>query len=189
MRWAAEQFSEAERAALMELSLTLSLPDLPDLLIVHATLRADRDSLMAHTPNSELAAMFPGLRERWVVRAHDHAGQVRLWRDHTIVTAGSVGLPLNSRTTAQYLLLDQRGQLAHPAPVGRVQSWRHAAALHERHRLPEAAGPFALLLLREVATASFYAVPFLNAYGAAVERGGITLAAAVERFLSAGWPA
>lgn len=189
VRWAAEQFSEAERAALMELPLTLSLPDLPDLLIVHATLRADRDSLMAHTPDSELAAMFPGLRERWVVRAHNHAGQVRLWRDHTIVTAGSVGLPLDSRTTAQYLLLDQRAGGWH---IQHQSVEYDLGATLRRFRdtgYLEAAGPFALLLLREVATASFYAVPFLNAYGAAVERGEITLAAAVERFLSAAWAA
>lgn len=189
VRWASEQLGASECAALMELPLALRLPELPDLLVLHASLRADRDSLLPHTPEAQLAEMFPSLAERWVVRAHNHAGQVRLWGDHTIITAGAVGLPLDSHTTAQYLLLDQRPGGWHV----RHQSVAYdlGATLRRFHDSGylEAAGPFARLLLREVATASFYVVPFLNAYGAAVERGEIGLAAAVDRFLSAAWPA
>src|SRR6266540_3464866 len=55
-----------------------------------------------------LIQMFPILQERWIVRAHNHIGQVRLWDERTIITAGAVGLPLDGSPTAQYPLLEQR---------------------------------------------------------------------------------
>jgi len=184
VRWAAGQFSDAERAAIDALPLSIRLPDLPDLLVVHASLRADRDSIMPYTPDEQLAEMFPGLAERWVVRAHNHAGMVRLWGDRTIITAGAVGLPLDSSTTAQYVLLERR------ADGWRIQHQSVEYDLSDTLRrfrtsgYLDSAGPLARLLMREVATASFYVVPFLNAYGPRIDRGEITLAAAVERFLN-----
>jgi len=188
VRWAAEQLTPAERAAIDALPLTFRSPELPDLLVVHASLRADRDSIMPHTPEEQLAEMFPDLRERWVVRAHNHAAMVRLWGDRVIITAGAVGLPLDSHATAQYVLLERRAE----GWRARHQSVEYDLAATLRRFSAsgylEAAGPFARLLMREVATASFYVVPFLNCYGAQVDRGEIGLAAAVERFLSSKWP-
>jgi hypothetical protein len=183
VRWAAGQLTGAERAAIAALPFSLRMPELPDLLVVHASLRADRDSIMPHTPEHELPAMFPDLRERWVVRAHNHAGMVRLWGDRAIITAGSVGLPLDSHATAQYVLLDQRAGGWH---IQHQSVPYDVAATLRRFRASgylEAAGPLARLLMRELATASFYVVPFLNVYGAQIDRGEIGLAAAVERFL------
>jgi predicted phosphodiesterase len=184
VRWAAGQLTDAERAAIEGLPLSLRMPELPDLLVVHASLRADRDSIMPHTPEAELPTMFPDLRERWVVRAHNHAGMVRLWGDRVIITAGSVGLPLDSHTTAQYVVLEQQ-------PGGwRIQhqsvAYDVAAALRRFRESGylEAAGPLARLLMRELATASFHLVPFLGVYGAQIDRGEIGLAAAVDRFLA-----
>src|SRR5262245_26578719 len=81
LRWAVAQFTQAERAAIAQLPLALRDPGWPDLLIVHASARSDKDSVAAYTPDSELAAMFPAVQERLIVRAHNHVGQVRLWDD------------------------------------------------------------------------------------------------------------
>src|SRR5687767_13789459 len=50
LHWAAAQLSAEERAALGALPAHLRLPDLPDLLLVHASLRNDTDGLPVYTP-------------------------------------------------------------------------------------------------------------------------------------------
>ena len=153
-----------------------------DPLIVHASARDDHDSIVAHTPADQLSAMFAGARERVIVRAHNHAGQIRLWGERTIVTAGSVGLPLDANPAAQYLVME-RG----------ARGWRfehHAvpydlrAALRRFHETGylDATGPMGRLFMREVATASFQVVPFLRAYRRWAAEEPLTLDQAFERF-------
>jgi hypothetical protein len=185
VRWAAGQLEAAEIAALEALPPYLRLAELPDLLVVHASLRADRDSIMPYTDDQQLAEMFPNLQERWVVRAHNHAGQVRLWDERTIITAGAVGLPLDGNPTAQYLLLDQHAggwRIAHQSiPYdldATLRRFRETGYL-------EAAGPMARLFMREVATASHQIVPFLHALDRWSARGPLPLDLALERFLAA----
>src|SRR5262245_2910394 len=183
VRWAVEQLTEAERAAIEILPLAVRLPDLPDLLVVHASLRSDRDSIMPYTTDTDLAEMFPDLHERWAVRAHNHTGQVRLWDERTIVTAGAVGLPLDANPTAQYLLLEQRAsdwRIMHQSVPYDLEA---ALRRFRETGYLEAAGPMARLFMREVATASYYIVPFLRAYARWSARELLALDEAVERFL------
>ena len=182
--WAAQQFTDAQRLAIEALPAAVRLPEAPDLLVVHASQRADRDSIMPYTSDEQLAEMFPDLAERWVVRAHNHAGQVRLWGDRTIITAGAVGLPLDSSPTAQYLLLEQRaggwriGHQSVPYDLdAALRRFRDTGYL-------DAGGPMARLFMREVATASHYMVPFLRAYAGWSAREELPLGEAVERFLA-----
>jgi predicted phosphodiesterase len=184
VRWAVQQLGEAEIAALDALPPYVRLPELPDLLVVHASLRADSDIIMPYTSDQQLAEMFPGLRERWVVRAHNHAGQVRLWEDRTIITAGAIGLPLDGNPTAQYLLLEQRAsgwRIMHQSVPydldAALRRFRETGYL-------EAAGPMARLFMREVALASHHMVPFLHAYARWSTQEPVPLGMAVERFLS-----
>jgi hypothetical protein len=184
VRWAVEQLTQAERAAIDALPPALRMPDLPDLLVVHASLRSDRDSIMPYTPDEQLAEMFPILQERWIVRAHNHVGQVRLWDERTIITAGAVGLPLDGSPTAQYLRLEQRAggwRIFHQAVPydldAALRRFRETGYL-------DAAGPMARLYMREVATASHQIVPFLRAYARWSARQPMRLDMAVERFLS-----
>jgi hypothetical protein len=184
VRWAADQLTATERAAIDALPLALRLPDLPDLLVVHASLRSDNDSIMPYTPDAQLAEMFPNLQERWIVRAHNHVGQVRLWEERTIITAGAVGLPLDGNPSAQYLLLEQRAsgwRICHHAVAydldAALRRFRETGYLH-------AAGPMARLFMRQVATGSHQIVPFLRAYARWSAHEPVALDAAVERFLS-----
>ncbi len=183
VQWAATQLTADERRAADALPAHLRPADLPGLLLVHASLRSDRDSVMPYTPNEELAAMFPDVEEPLIVRAHNHAGQVRLWGRHTIVTTGSVGLALDGSPTAQYLLLEQTR--AGWAFQHRSAPYDVAAALR-RFRSSgylEAAGPMARLYQREVATGAHQIVPFLRAYSAWSHEGPLGLEEALDRFL------
>ncbi len=184
VRWAVKQLTEAERAAIDALPLAVRMPDLPDLLIVHASLRSDHDSILAHTPDAQLAEMFPGLQERWIVRAHNHVGQVQLWNERTIITAGAVGMPLDGSTTAQYLLLEQRAdgwRVFHQAVPydldAALRRFRETGYL-------DAAGPMAQLFMRQVATSSHQVVPFLRAYARWSAHEPLPLDVALDRFLS-----
>lgn len=184
VQWAAAQFDEAERRAIDELPRMLRPPNTSDLLVVHGSLRSDRDTVNAYTPAEELAAMFPDLRETLVVRAHNHQCQVRLWAGRRIVTAGSVGLTLDGVPSAQYLLLEQTRdgwEFQHQSVRYDVQA---ALRRFRSSGYLEAAGPMARLYMREVATAAFHVVPFLRAYARWSRECEISLDAALERYLA-----
>lgn len=182
LQWAVEQLSADERAALAALPACLRLPDAPDLLIVHGSLRSDIDSLHAHTPEEMLPAMFPELHEHTVVRAHNHVGATRIWGQHTIVTAGSVGLPLGGIPTAQYLILEQRSANWHIAHQSVPYDLDAAVTRFHTSGYLDATGPLGRLYMREVATASFHIVPFLTAYGRWSTVEPLTLDEALMRF-------
>jgi predicted phosphodiesterase len=184
LHWALAQLSDTERQAMGELPRLLRLPAAPDLLLVHASARDDHDTIAAHTPEAQLQAMFPNVAERYLIRAHNHVAQVRLWGERLIVTAGSVGLPLDAQPTAQYLLLDQ-------TPTG----WciQHQSVPYDLdatlRRFREtgylaATGPMGRLFMREVATASPQIIPFFHRRARWSRSGNLSLAAAVDRFLS-----
>jgi predicted phosphodiesterase len=194
VQWAAGQLTDAERAAVGALPLALRLPEAPDLVIVHASLRSDTDSLRAHTPDAALPELFPGELEppmarraeasSLIVRGHNHIAATRLWGGRTIVTAGSVGMPLDGNTTAQYLLLERRPagwQISHQAVP-----YDHDAAVERFYSSGylTATGPMGRLVLRELLTASFQLVPFLRHYQRLRAVEPIGLEAALERFMS-----
>lgn len=181
VRWAAGQFGAAERAELAALPPVLRLPEAPGVLFVHGSPRGDNDLVFPYTSDSELAAKFGGVPEPLVVRAHNHYCGVRDWSGGRIVTAGSVGLPLDGTPAAQFLVIERDG--------GAVAGWRvehHlaryevGAALRRFHESGylETAGPMAELYRREVESAAFHVLPFLTFLGT----GNLPLAEALARF-------
>ena len=183
VRWAFNQFSAAERTAIEHLPLHLRLPEFPDLVIVHSSLRNDRDMIAAYTPDDQLATMFPTVTERVIVRGHNHVPAVRLWGERIIITTGAVGLPLDMNPSAQYLLLKHGaggwhiGHQSVPYDVeAAVRRFRESGYL-------DAAGPMARLYQREVGTACGYIVPFLRQYERWNTHESLSLDAAVQRFL------
>lgn len=183
LHWAVAQFTDEDRQAMERLPLHLRLPGVPDLLLVHASLRDDHDTITAYLPEERLCEMFPDVPEPWIVRGHNHMGQVRLWSRGTIVTAGAVGLPLDGNPTAQYLLLDRHEagwRVVHQSveyDLGAV-----ARRFYDSGYL-DATGPVGKLYYREVMTASHQIVPFLRLYDRWSKAGPITLQEALARFL------
>jgi len=183
VQWAAAQFTAAEQAAVAALPLTLALPDAPDLLVVHASARSDRENLPPSKPDADIAAMFP-VQERWIVRGHDHIARNQPWRDKQIITVGSVGLPMDGNPAAQYLLLEA-------APHG----WAvyHHAIDYDLHltlerfattHYVEETGVMGRLFLREAVTAAPHFVPFLRLYHQWVQTAPLSLQAALDRYLN-----
>lgn len=185
--WAVRQLGDAVCRTLGALPFSLTQPEVPDTLFVHASLRSDRDNLDAYTPEATLHEMFPGLRARYVIRGHDHHAAVRAWDGRRLITNGSVGLPLNGRTEAQYLTLDVHRDLRvtfHTVPYdveGALERCLETGYLAE-------AGPMAALFYREIATASPHLIPFLRGYARYSQGGRLGLGDAVRAFLQFGSP-
>ncbi len=185
--WAVEQLGDVARRLLGALPFSLILPDLPDVLFVHASLRSDRDNLDTYTPDDVLAAMFPDLSARYVVRGHDHVAATRHWRTHQLITNGSVGIPLSGIPEAQYLILEVG---AAPHVTFYSVPYDVEATLkrfHDTDYLIEA-GPTAHLFFREVAFATPQLIPFLRGYVRWSAGGTLSLEAAVRAFCQFGSP-
>lgn len=182
VQWSVAQLTAEELAAIDALPAAVRLPDHPDLLIVHGSLRSDRDVLKAHTPEEQLPAMFPGVSEGLIVRAHDHIGMTYLWGSRRVITAGSVGLPLNGLPTAQYLLLERRRGGWHAAHQSVPYDHDAALARFAQSGYLAATGVMGRLLFRELATASFHVVPFLRLASSANPTGPIDLEAVYARY-------
>ena len=184
LHWTVKQFSDETREMLRALPPVIRIPELPDVVFCHASTRKDNDSVFVHTPDSQIQNMFANASERWIIRAHNHIGQDRVWGNRFIITCGSAGLPLDGHPTAQYLLMEQNRKGWHL----RHQSVPYdvAAALRRFSETGylEEAGPMARLFQREIATASFHVISFLRAYQHWSASGPVSLADAVDRFLT-----
>jgi predicted phosphodiesterase len=192
VQFAAAQLGETNRRELAALPATLRIDGAADLLVVHGSARSDNDLIFPYTGDDEIAPMFAGVDERWIVRGHNHYAGVRLWGNRRIVTCGSVGLPLDGTPKAQFAVMERDG--------GGDAAWRvehHAVAYDVGATLRrfresgclEAAGPIARLFMREVETAAFHVVPFQAWLAERVRAGGsgsagLPLEEAVERFLA-----
>lgn len=184
LQWTVDQFSEQDRQRMEQLPLNLRLPEAPNLFVVHASERDDHDTIESHTPEQVLHDMFPSAQARYIIRAHNHFGQVRVWEKGFIITCSSVGLPLDSNPTAQYLLLEQvknEWKIQHqsvPYPLEATLS-----RFHDTNYLTSV-GPMGHLFYREVVTASHQIVPFLRLFAQWSKQEDISLSRAVDRFLS-----
>jgi len=184
LQWAVAQLSEQERQWMAQLPASLRMPEAPNLFVVHASERNDHDTVEPHTPEQELQAMFPMAQERYIVRSHNHYGQVRIWEKGYIITTGSVGLPVGGNPTAKYLLLDQNKtgwKIQHQsvpynidATISRFNDTNYISSV----------GPMGRLFFRELITASQQIVPFLRLYAQWSEKNPISLAHAVDRFMN-----
>lgn len=185
VQWGVQQFSDVERQQIAALPLALRLPEAPDLLIVHASEFSDTTSLPLHTTPEMLTELFGNTAEQTIARGHNHIARTHPWGRRQIVTTGSVGLPLEGRIAAQYLLLDKvdTGWLAHHQsveyPVEQTLQ-RFAATNYVRET-----GPMGRLFQREVATATLHFVPFLRYYRRWIEtEPDLALDVALERFFT-----
>ena len=184
VRFSAAQFSDTERQTMMEMPSVLRLPELPEIVFCHASPRADADNIIAHTPDTQIAAMLEGVPEPIIVRGHQHVQQARGWNGKTIITSGSVGLPLEHAPAAQFLLLEKREGHWHfqhksiPYDLEKVKQ-----RYHDSGYISEC-GVMARLYLREVLTASYQIVPFLRSYIKWSPDNSLPLDVALERFWS-----
>jgi predicted phosphodiesterase len=186
LRFARAELTGEEMAELAALPTSWRDPAHPELLVVHASLRGDNDSIFPYTPEAQIDPMFEGLDPQVsvIVRGHNHACSTREWAGRRIVTTGSTGLPQDGNPAAQFLLLE----------LGSSGVWsvRHRAVRYDvgatlrRFRESgylEKTGPLGRLFYREMETGTHQVVPFLRFYGAARSRGAHwTLEETLRRF-------
>lgn len=186
VQYAAKQLGDANRRELAGLPLTLRLTEAPDLLFVHASARNDTDLVFPYTRDAQIAPMFEGVSEKWIVRGHNHyAGVYLRTAGQAIVTTGSVGLPLDGTPKAQFVVFERQAQ-------GDAWCFEHHAVAYDLARALRrfvesgylaAAGPMARLYQREVETAAFHILPFLKFRSEAEQHGETwSLEEAVEEF-------
>ncbi len=184
------QFGADDLATMRGLPLTYRLPGL---LVTHASPRSVYDSVEEGTPDETLREMFTtpetlGVPEMLVVRGHNHSWLERSWNDRdrddrTLVTVASCGLPLKGRLEAQYALLTfEKGRWHYEKQF--VPYDREAALASLDAHYMEMMGPLGHIFKRELATGKNHLLPFLFENLPAVERGDVTLADAVKRFLA-----
>ena len=163
--------------------LPMQIQPAEDLLVVHASQRSDRDTVRPYMDDDELQRMFCAAPPRLVVRGHNHYPQTQLWSGGRIVTAGSVGLPMDGNPTAQYALLDRTAngwEVYHQSvPYNRDAA---IARFYDTGYLAQC-GPIAELFLRELVSASQQIVPFLNCYERWKKEEPISLDAAFSRYM------
>lgn len=192
--WSAGQFSDVERAQLMDVPLEHYFPDHPELLFLHATRQGDRGNITPFMLDADVAAMFVSdafpKRPKFIIRGHNHLVNTRVVArgelvGTTIVTVGAVGMSLAGIPEAQYALISHAPdgwQVQHRAVPYNVdatlQRFRDSGYL-------EAAGGAARLLMREVATGSHHLVPFLRNLDRWTCAGEVSFDEAVVRFLNA----
>jgi predicted phosphodiesterase len=195
--WASPQFAplriaraELGAEAIAELA---ALPtawtdaEAPGLLVVHASLRSDNDSIFPYTLDPQIDPLFPDLdpQVQVIVRGHNHICATREWAGRRIVTSGSVGLAQDGNPAAQFVLLERMAngfwQVRH-----RVVRYDVGATLRRFYDSGylERSGPLGRLFYREIETGTHQVVPFLRFYGQARSRGAHwTLEETLARFL------
>lgn len=184
VQWAVAQFTATERAQIAALPPTIWVPEAPNLLIVHASARSDRENLSPYTPDDQIAAMFPDVTEHWIVRGHDHLARTHAWRDKVIITTGAVGLPMDGNPAAQYLLLDATATGWHAQHQAVAYDLNITLERFAATKYVENTGVMGRLFLREAATAAPHFVPFLRLYTQWAQQAPISLHEALDRYLN-----
>ncbi|MBS1983870.1 MAG: metallophosphoesterase family protein [Bdellovibrionales bacterium] len=109
VRVVAELFSAEEIRTMGELpfSMTIPGPRGQDLYICHASPVANNRSYMM-VFDDEMKAALRARPEKVIVSGHIHEPWTREWEDKLLIVNGSVGLPMQSKHEAQYLVLEFR---------------------------------------------------------------------------------
>lgn len=182
------ELSAEQIAEMAQLPMSWTHEEAPGLLVVHASLRSDADSIFAYSSEEQVEAMFPGLDPgvEVVVRGHNHQCATRAWGRRRIVTSGSVGMAQDGNPAAQFVRLEWRQMQGwsvfhHAVPYdveATLRRFRESGYL-------ERAGPMGRLFYREVATGTHQVVPFLRFQAARRAAGqAMGLEEAVSRFLA-----
>ena len=105
--WAADQITEAQRDVLASLPETvfLEVDGLGRTLFCHGSPRSDDEIITRLTPTERLGEMLAAVAEDVIVCGHTHVQFDRAHGGKRIVNAGSVGMHLERRPGAYWLLL------------------------------------------------------------------------------------
>lgn len=144
-------------------TLCLRFPDAPPVRVVHGSPRSVWEGIYPdpdHLPDAAVEPMLAGVEEETVVVAHTHLPTDRRVGRQRILNPGPVGVPLDGRFSASYLLLD--GDADGWRPTFRRVPFDRAPLFAEfaRQGFVEECGVVGRLVVEEFATARLAIVPF-----------------------------
>lgn len=185
LQWTMAQLTEDDIQTMAQLPLNISFPEFHDLFFVHASERNDKDNVVAYTSEEQLNEMFQNVQASYIIRSHNHQGQINHWNNRFIITNSSVGLPLDRNPTAQYLLLEKNHNGWHFQHQSVDYNIEASVKRFYDTGYITSSGPMAKLYLRELITATAQISPFLRFYKQWSEVGNLSLNQAVDKFLGA----
>jgi predicted phosphodiesterase len=175
------QFTLEERQAMSELPLHLHFDNL---LITHATYRADGESFSAETSSHQLEEMFAGSTEAFILRGHNHRSFSAKFNNRIIESMGSVGLPLDGTPEAKYSIAEKYGNTwtfyRHAVPYDREATIKHfidSGYLEEGRAI-------AKITLAELRTSRGHLIEFLSDYKHWSQNETLTMTQAADAFLA-----
>jgi predicted phosphodiesterase len=159
----ASTFSSREVEALKRLPLQFSIDENSPsgLLLCHASPHSNTRGWHFHKSEDmdrELETVVP----QTIVCGHWHDPKTINWKDKTLVTAGSVGLPLAEQFEAQFLLLERTPNGWRNQHLTVPYDAEQAISDYIQSGLFHQGGPMAWLLMCELATATRQVGPFFE---------------------------
>jgi len=162
LAWLHEQLAERYigRVATWPDSLSLRYPAAPPLRVVHGSPRSHYEGLSPLATADEIAERLAGVDEPVIVAGHTHVPMDRTVDRWRVFNPGSVGLPLDGRHAASYLVLD--GDEGGWQPTFRRVPYdvNLVLAEFEWQQVVERCGVIGHLMVREFATARTQLSPF-----------------------------
>jgi diadenosine tetraphosphatase ApaH/serine/threonine PP2A family protein phosphatase len=156
------ELSDEDFLYLDGLPMTLQSSVAPELLLTHGTPRSHSEGLGPWTSAAKLEKIIQRLPESVLVCAHTHRQMYRRCPSGRVVNVGSVGLPFDSDTRAQYALFDWDGR-KWTIDLRRVEyNLEEIFAVYDSTGFSPDGGVSSELLPHELTHAAPFLVPFLK---------------------------
>ncbi|MGE5262478.1 MAG: metallophosphoesterase family protein [Acidobacteriota bacterium] len=143
-------------------TVCLHSPDAPPLSVFHGSPMNPRDPIYPTTTEDEIQTLFAGVDETFLVTGHTHLAMDRRVGRWRVLNPGSVGVPLDGKLSAGYMLLD--GDAAGWRPSFRRVPFDYGPLFREfeRQHFLDECGVVGRLVLEEFETARAWLYPFLH---------------------------
>ena len=162
--WLDRQFDEDLKSIVATWPDTLQLRfhDAPPIRLVHGSARSVHESIFPCAPEGEVNESLAGTSEQVVVAGHSHLPMQRASGEWQVLNPGSVGVPLDGKASASYMLLEGDGNGWHP--TFRRVSFDYTPVFREfeRQGFVEVCGVVGYLVVQTFRTARPHVTPFLR---------------------------
>ncbi len=162
--WLDRQFDDDLKSVIATWPDTLQLRfhDAPPIRLVHGSARSAHESMFPCAPDGEVKESLAGTSEQVVVAGHSHLPMQRTTGEWQILNPGSVGVPLDGKASASYMLLEGDGNGWHPTFRRVFFDYTPVFREFERQGFVEECGVVGYLVVQTFRTARPQVTPFLR---------------------------
>ena len=162
--WLDRQFDDELKSIIATWPDTLQLrfPDAPPIRLLHGSARDEHESIFPCASDREVTESLAGTSEQVVVAGHSHLPMQRTAGKWQILNPGSVGVPLDGKASASYMLLEGDG--SGWKPTFRRVPFDHGPVFREfgHQGFVEECGIVGYLVVQTFITARPQVTPFLR---------------------------